>query len=140
MFLRRKSIIALCFCLALAQACSDQSEPAPDLTLTHEVSPQPPRVGALTITLQVADASGKPLTGVRLKLEGNMSHAGMTPVFADARETEPGRYSSTMELSMAGDWFFVVHMTLPDGRESQRQFEVNGVIALCRCPSLVNFS
>lgn len=98
-----------------------------ELTLTHEVSPQPPRVGPLTITLRLADASGKPATGVRITLEGNMSHAGMTPVFAGAKETEPGRYSSTMELSMAGDWYFLVHMTLPDGRKLERQFEIKGV-------------
>ena len=110
-----------------AQACRHQTDSVPDLTLTHEVSPQPPRVGPSTITLRVADPAGKPATGVRIKLEGNMSHAGMTPVFADAKETEPGRYLSTMELSMAGDWYFVVHMTLPDGRELEREFEIKGV-------------
>lgn len=111
----------------LVQACRHQTESVPDLTLTHEVSPQPPRVGPLTITLNVADAFGKPATGVRMRVEGNMSHAGMTPVFADAKETDPGRYSSTMELSMAGDWYFVVHMTLSDGRKLERQFEIKGV-------------
>jgi hypothetical protein len=125
--LKRKSAIALCVCILLAQACRHQSESVSDLTLTHEVSPQPPRIGPLTITLRLADASGKPATGVSIKLEGNMSHAGMTPVFADARETEPGQYSSTMELSMTGDWYFVVHMTLRDGRKVERQFEIKGV-------------
>ena len=99
----------------------------PDLTLTHEVSPQPPRVGPSTITLKLADASGKPATGVHVRLEGNMSHAGMNPVFAEAKETDPGRYSSTMGLTMAGDWHVVVHMTLPDGRKLERQFEIKGV-------------
>ena len=111
----------------LAQAYRHQSEPVPDLTVTHEISPLPPRVGPLTITLKVTDASGKPATGVGIKLEGNMSHAGMTPVFARAKENEPGRYSSTIELSMAGDWYVVVHMTLPDGRKSEHQFEIKGV-------------
>ena len=111
----------------LSQACRHKTESVPDLTLTHEVSPKPPRVGLTTITLKVADASGKPATGVDIKLEGNMSHAGMAPVFAGAKETEPGRYSSTMELSMAGDWYFVVHMTLADGRTLERQFEIKGV-------------
>jgi hypothetical protein len=126
-FLKRKSLIALCVCFLLVQACRHQTESAPDLTLTHEVSPQPPRVGPLTITLKVADSAGKPATGIRMKVEGNMSHAGMTPVFADAKETAPGRYSSTMELSMAGDWYVVVHMTLLDGRKLERQFEIKGV-------------
>jgi len=56
-----------------------------------------------------------------------MSHAGMTPVFAEAKETEPGRYSATMDFSMAGDWYVLVHMTLPDGRKLERQFEIKGV-------------
>ncbi len=56
-----------------------------------------------------------------------MSHAGMVPVFTGARETEPGRYQSTMELSMAGDWFILVHVTLKDGRKLDRQFEIKGV-------------
>ena len=111
----------------LAQACRHQIESVPDLTLTHEVFPQPPRVGPLTITLRVADPAGKPATGVRIKFEGNMSHAGMTPVFSEGKEIEPGRYSSTTELSMAGDWYFVVHMTLPDGRKLEREFEIKGV-------------
>ena len=95
--------------------------------MTHEVSPQPPLVGPLTITLKVADASGKPATGVRIQLEANMSHAGMTPVLAFARETDPGRYSSTIELSMAGDWFVLVYITLPDGGKVKREFEIKGV-------------
>jgi hypothetical protein len=75
----------------------------------------------------VADAAGKPLSGLRINLEGNMSHAGMTPVFTVARETGAGQYSSTMEFSMAGDWHFMVHMMFPDGRDVDRQFEIKGV-------------
>ena len=83
----------------------------------------------MTITLRLTDTAGTPVTGARITLEGNMSHAGMVPVFADVRETEPGRYQSTMELSMAGDWFILVHVTLPDGREIDRHFEIKGVVS-----------
>jgi len=93
----------------------------------HEIAPQPPRVGVVTITLRVTDASGRPLRGARVKLEGNMSHAGMTPVLADAAEVEAGRYRSNMELSMAGDWVVLVHLTLPDGAKVERQLEIKGV-------------
>jgi hypothetical protein len=127
-FLKRKLVIALIVCLALAQACRYENDLAADLTLTHEVSPQPPRVGPSTITLKVADAAGKPLSGLRIKLEGNMSHAGMSPVLTVATETGPGQYSSTIDLSMAGDWHFMVHMIFPDGRELDRQFEIKGVV------------
>ena len=127
MFFKRNSLVALCVWLAIVQGCRHQNEPAPDLTLTHEVSPQPPRTGQVTITLRLADTSGTPVTGARVKLEGNMSHAGMAPVFADAKEIEPGRYESNMELAMAGDWHVSVSMVLPDRRQVEREFEIKGV-------------
>lgn len=127
MFFRRSSLVALCVSLLLVQGCRHEDESSSNLTLTHEVSPHPTRVGPVTITLKLADASGTPVTGARITLEGNMSHAGMVPVFADATETEPGRYQSQMELSMAGDWFIVVHVSLPDGRKLDRPFEIQGV-------------
>ncbi|HZM99148.1 MAG TPA: FixH family protein [Pyrinomonadaceae bacterium] len=127
MLSRRSSLVALCVWLALAQGC--RNEPVSDLTLAHEVSPNPPRVGPVTITLRLTDTAGRQVDGARITLEANMSHAGMVPVFADARETEPGRYQSTMELSMAGDWFILVHVTLKDGRKIDRQFDIKGVVA-----------
>jgi hypothetical protein len=95
--------------------------------MASEIAPQPPRAGVVTITLRVMDGSGQPLTRARLRLEGNMSHAGMAPVFADAAEVEPGRYRANMELSMAGDWVVLVHLTLPDGAKVERQLEIKGV-------------
>lgn len=127
MFSKSNSVVALCICLALVQSCSYHTESVLDLTLAHEVSPQPPRVGEVTITLRVTEASGKPITGARIKLEGNMAHPGMAPVFADTIEIEPGGYRGTMELSMAGDWFVLVHVILADGRQLDRQFEIKGV-------------
>lgn len=56
-----------------------------------------------------------------------MSHAGMAPVFADAVEFEPGLYRSKIELTMAGDWVILAHLTLPDGLKVERQFEIKGV-------------
>jgi len=84
-------------------------------------------VGQTTITLRLTNISGQPVSGARIKLEANMSHPGMAPVFADATEVEPGTYRSTIELSMAGDWIVVAQVTLSDGRRSDHQFEINGV-------------
>lgn len=56
-----------------------------------------------------------------------MSHPGMAPVLSEAREIAPGRYQSIMKLSMAGDWYVLVHVTLPDGRELDQQIEIKGV-------------
>lgn len=98
-----------------------------NVLVAHEVSPQPSRVGQVTITFIVTGASGKPVKGARIRLEGNMSHAGMVPVFADASETAPGRYVSNLELSMAGDWYVVARVTLPDSRQLDYQFDIKGV-------------
>jgi hypothetical protein len=113
--------------LAVLSGCRRQVAQVSDLTITHEVSPQPPRVGPTTITLKLTDAAGKPVSGARITLEGNMSHAGMAPVVAEAKEAGQGSYRANVELSMAGDWVMIAHVTLTDGRKLDHQFALNGV-------------
>ena len=112
----------------LCVSCQQRAS-QPSLTIEAEITPQPPRVGAASITLRVAEASGRPLSGARVSLEGNMSHAGMRPVFSDASEIEPGRYQARLEFTMAGDWVILIQLTLPDGRRFERQVEVKAVKA-----------
>jgi hypothetical protein len=107
--------------------CAAPAAPEPDVTIRHEIAPAPPRVGPATVTLALADAAGAPLSGATVRLEGNMSHPGMEPVFGDATEVAPGRYQAPLELTMAGDWYILVDATLPDGRSVQRQIDVRGV-------------
>jgi succinate-acetate transporter protein len=95
----------------------------------HEISPQPPRVGPATLSLKLSDAAARPVTGARITLEGNMTHAGMAPVFAGATEVEPGRYRAALEFTMGGDWVILIHAALPDGRKLERQVDVKGVRA-----------
>ena len=54
-----------------------------------------------------------------------MSHAGMSPVFGETKEVEPGKYRGTLEFTMAGDWIILVHITLPGGQRVQQQIELN---------------
>lgn len=56
-----------------------------------------------------------------------MTHAGMSPVFAEAHEAEPGRYMARLGFPMAGDWIILVHVTLPGGKKLERQIDVRGV-------------
>ena len=111
----------------MAGFISCRSQSSPEVFVAHEVLPQPPRVGHVVIALRVTSASRKPVVGAQVRLEGNMSHAGMSPVFADTLEVVPGEYRANMELSMAGDWTILVHLTLPDGVKLERQFEIKGV-------------
>jgi YtkA-like len=75
----------------------------------------------------LSDATGKPITGARIAIEADMSHAGMSPFFADAKETERGRYQAQVEFQMAGDWVILLHVTLPGGNKVERQIDVRGV-------------
>jgi hypothetical protein len=72
-------------------------------------------------------STGKPITGANVRLEGNMSHAGMEAVFAETTEVEPGLYRTNMEFTMAGDWLLSVYVTLREGLHVDRQFEIKGV-------------
>ncbi len=92
-----------------------------------QVTPRPPRVGAAMVAISLTDASARPVTRAHVELEGDMSHPGMEPVFGSTTEAEPGRYMGHLELTMAGDWVILVHITLADGQKLERQVEVSGV-------------
>ena len=118
--------LLICFHPFLS-GCRKADEPLTDVVVDHEIAPQPPRIGPATITLRLSDAGGAPRNGAQVSLEGNMSHPGMRPVFGEAREAGPGRYEAPIEFTMGGDWIILIHITLPDGRKLQRQFEIKGV-------------
>jgi hypothetical protein len=107
--------------------CHQTGEGLPEIVLAHKITPDPPRTGLATISLKLADSAGKPINGARISLEGNMSHAGMRPVFSEAREVGSGSYEAPLEFTMRGDWIILIHLSLPDGRKLQRQIAVKGV-------------
>src|SRR5215510_1817080 len=107
--------------------CHRTSGNQPDIMFEYKISPDPPQTGLATVTLKLADSAGKPINGARISLEGNMTHAGMRPVFSEARELESGRYEAALELTMRGDWIILVHLNLPDGRKMEKQIALNEV-------------
>jgi hypothetical protein len=78
------------------------------------------------VTLRDSDTNA-PIAGARLRLEGHMSHPGMTPVIASVAERSPGEYAAQLRFSMAGDWVLVLTGQLPDGANVTKQLEVVGV-------------
>ena len=113
------------FVAILAAGCTSSANDGLAVDLT--VSPEPPKVGPAKVSLTLTDADGKPATGATLSLEGNMSHAGMKPVFAEAREEKDGRYTADLEFTMGGDWFILVTGKLADGRPVRKKVDVKGV-------------
>ena len=110
--------------LLLAAGCSRSARLAN--VADKQFTPQPARVGPITVSFRLTDAE-KPVTGAHVSLEGDMTHAGMAPVFGEARETGPGRYEGQLTLNMSGDWVVLMHITLPDGHTVEDQMHVSGV-------------
>jgi hypothetical protein len=113
--------------LLLHAGCSRPAASSAFVTIEHEISPEPLRVGSSTIVLKLSGTSGNPVTGAHIAIETDMSHAGMSPGFAEAKETGAGRYAAPLEFQMAGDWVILLHVTLPDGTKLERQIDVRGV-------------
>jgi hypothetical protein len=113
--------------LPAAGCAREESSGAEDVKVELALQPDPPKVGPATATIKLSDKDGRPIKGATLKLEGNMNHAGMKPVFADANEVDTGKYEGTLDFNMAGDWFVLVTGTLPDGRKLKRKIDVAGV-------------
>ncbi|MCB9761118.1 MAG: FixH family protein [Alphaproteobacteria bacterium] len=114
---------------ALLAGCTGGADTTAALDFTSEITPTPNRVGPATLSFTLAEPSGTPVTGAQAKVEANMTHPGMVPVFATSTEPAPGRYEVPFEFTMGGDWYLLVDATLPDGRAFHRQIDVPAVRA-----------
>ncbi len=106
---------------ASQQASIDQ---APEIAAVLTIDPDPALVGPATLAVQLNDAGGAAVEGATVSLKGDMSHAGMQPVLADAAETSGGLYQTPWVWTMSGDWFVTVTAALPDGRTLVRRFDL----------------
>lgn len=125
----RPALLLLLALTALLAACGpggDSASETPEIIAAWTVAPDPPRVGPAQVSLTLTEG-GQPVAGAEVRLEGNMSHPGMAPVFGDAREVAPGRYEAPLDLTMAGDWFLLAQITLRDGRSLSRTSQLPGV-------------
>lgn len=125
----RRFLLCLCLAVLFLTACSRKPTPSASsaVTIQHEISPNPATVGPIVVTLRLTDSASKAVAGAHIALEADMSHAGMAPVFGDAKEVAPGRYQSQLALGMAGDWVILLHVVLPGGEKLERQIDLRGV-------------
>ena len=118
--------LALAFALAgCGGTGGDSGSGGAELDLT--LDPAIPVVGMSRLLFAITEPDGTPLEGARLRIEGNMNHAGMVPEFADATETRPGHYEAELEFTMGGDWFLLVDAETADGRHLSWKEDVPGV-------------
>jgi hypothetical protein len=105
-------------------ACRQQGEAAASARLCC-IEPTEAVVGNATFTLTLVDPeTGHGASAAAVEVEGNMTHAGMTPVFGIARNIAAGRYQVELPLSMAGDWYLFVRAELPDHTIARNTFEL----------------
>jgi hypothetical protein len=92
------------------------------------VDPALPSTGAdTTARITLRNAALQPVRGARLRLEGHMSHPGMTAVVADVTDRGDGVYDARLQFTMSGDWILVLTGELPDGTRIMEQLAITGV-------------
>jgi len=122
-------LLSLGFVLGACRAQAEtQDTPSSVAQLSLTVSPQPPTVGSAKVDLTITSPNGKPITGAKLQVRGEMSMAGMQPVLANLTDQGNGHYQvSGFPFAMAGDWILTVTGNLPDGTAIKKTFTVSGV-------------
>ncbi len=87
--------------------------------------PKKPAVGPAPVRVYVLGSDNQAVTDATVSVTGNMTHAGMEPVTAEATPTENGLYQTkNFTFNMAGDWVVQADVTLPDGSETQDELSV----------------
>ena len=81
-------------------------------------------MGESRLVIQILDLAGQPLSDASLSIKGDMTHAGMVPVLAEAQGGDAdGYYNVPFEWTMAGDWIVTVEAVLSDGTRAKQRFE-----------------
>lgn len=118
--------ILLLFLVGITVGCTKSAVQRSIIVSDQQISPRSPRAGNITVSFKLAD-NFQPVTHAQVRLEGDMTHAGMAPAFGDARELSPGQYQGQLTLSMGGDWVVLMHITLPNGKKVEEQMDLPGV-------------
>jgi YtkA-like len=106
--------------LVIAAGCTEPTERS-GISVEARFTPEPARVGKETVAVTVKDSSGQPVSGAHITVEGDMSHPGMAPVFAESKELGPGQYRAELDLGMQGSWVVLLHVRLASGEKIERQ-------------------
>lgn len=117
--------------------CAPSEQGGLGLTVDVGISPTPPLVGPTRLLISLSDSAGAPVEGAEVQVQGNMTHAGMAPVFGTAREEGDGMYVIPgFRFTMAGDWILTVRVTLADGRQSTYEHRTDVVSMTARDDTL----
>ncbi len=124
---RECRVSVVCVAILVALGCRGRPTSGPYFVVTHELTPEPARVGPESLTLQLKDEAGRAVSGAHIVVEAVMSHPGMAPVFADAKDMGGGKYRADVTFTMAGDWVILMHISLANGRKLERELKISAM-------------
>lgn len=124
----RATMVVLFLMLFILVGCQGSGQAGGGDNADVQIALQPlPQEDVLVVVLSNAD--GTPITDATVAVEGNMNHAGMAPVLADAVADDAdgnadGHYRLPFTFTMLGDWILTVTVTQADGGSFRRDLEV----------------
>ena len=110
--------------LLLVGGCARSTRTPGSIAVDAKFVPRIARSGQGIVAVNLSDSAARPVTGAHITAEGNMSHPGMAPIFADCKESEPGRYQARLDLGMRGSWVILLEITLANGEKIERRMGV----------------
>jgi len=78
------------------------------LNIAASFSPNPPKQGTETITVQISDGSHKPVNGASVSISTAMPSMSMSGPSAQATSKGNGRYVASVNLAFAARWTFKI--------------------------------
>lgn len=104
------------------------ADPSSDIDAAWTLDPSLPLVGdPVVVRITLSDRAQHPISGGKLRLEGQMSHPGMAPVVSELVDRGNGTYEGRLKLTMAGDWTLVITGELAGGQRVTKQLDIPGV-------------
>jgi hypothetical protein len=124
--MKHTTILLLLLVLLAAGCARASSQPADDdLAISLASEPDPAVMGEATLRVTVRDTDGQPIEDATVNVKGDMNHAGMVPVLAEAAAGPGGVYELPFRWTMTGSWIVTVDVTLADGTTATRRFDVS---------------
>jgi nitrogen fixation protein FixH len=87
-----------------------QKPKAASLSVMAAINPAAPRTGDNTLDLTILDATGKPVTGLKLTTTVAMTSMDMGTAHPAVTETGSGHYTAKVNFGMGGPWRVVVRI------------------------------
>jgi hypothetical protein len=105
-------LAAMAASLTVAPAARASTVFAPNaITIAGRFTPAPPVSGtATTLTLTLTGPTGRPLSGVKVTAEVNMTDMDMGTTSPAFKSLGKGHYAAMVNFSMSGPWAVKVHV------------------------------